>query len=133
MRAAAALAIVVAGCAARQAPPSVAPAPAVADAPPAATAEEAGLLFQAIATKANDLQRCYDVARAARPELEGTLKVRLVVGRDGVTRRAEVAQATIEGPEVPACVIAILQALRFPERASGGDVRLSYTLGFEPP
>ena len=90
-------------------------------------------MFAVIAAHANDLQRCYDDARIAEPELEGTLKARLIVGPDGVTRRAEVTDVTLLGEAVPACVLGILRALRFPARATGRDVRLGYTLGFEPP
>ncbi len=123
-----ALAVAVAGCAGRQPAPATAPR---VEEPPPPTREEAGPIFAALAGRANELQHCYDVARVARPDLEGALKLRLVVGADGATKRAEVAAATIEGDEVPACVLGILRALRFPARPTGRDVRLGYTIGFE--
>jgi predicted small lipoprotein YifL len=133
-RFAGALVLVAAGCGAKA--PLRAPASAADAEIPPPTPEESRPLFAAIAGRSNEIQRCYDDARAARPEAyreAGTLKVRLIVGADGAVKRAEVAATTLERPEVGACVVGLLRATRFPARPTGRDVRLGYTLGFEPP
>lgn len=73
---------------------------------------------------------CYESALRADPELEGQLRAKLVIGRDGAVTTVEIrASSALESSKVASCVTRWFYGLAFPQ-PEGGLVTLDYPLGF---
>ncbi len=75
--------------------------------------------------------RCYQRELQRNPELQGTVVVRFVVGRDGGIRHSHLRATSLHNSVVESCVVDEVDATRFP-RPSGGSVVVSYPFNFQP-
>ena len=77
------------------------------------------------------LRACYERGLAKNPRLEGGIKVRFVIGRDG-----SVSNVTDDGSDIPdasvvSCVLRAQRAVKFP-KPEGGIVTVAYPIRFSP-
>jgi hypothetical protein len=75
--------------------------------------------------------RCYQRELQRNPELQGTVVVRFVIGRDGGIRHSHLRATSLHNSVVEACVVDEVDATRFP-RPTGGSVVVSYPFNFQP-
>ena len=75
--------------------------------------------------------RCYQRELQRNPNLQGTVVVRFVIGRDGGVRHSHLRATSLHNSVVEECVIDEVDATRFP-RPSGGSVIISYPFNFQP-
>jgi TonB family protein len=63
-----------------------------------------------------DLNECFAKARAARPELHGKVKLRIVVSEAGKVQNVTAAPGgTVDDPTLLACVTETVKAAQFPK------------------
>ena len=63
--------------------------------------------------------------------LEGTVKVRFVIGRDGAVTSADGEGSTLADPDVVSCVVKVVNRMTFPA-PEGGIVSVVYPFSFKP-
>jgi hypothetical protein len=73
---------------------------------------------------------CYREGLERYPRLAGTVRLRMVIGRDGLVDHLRDADSEIPDPELIDCVAEGFFALRFP-RPRSGTVRLVYRIVFD--
>jgi hypothetical protein len=73
---------------------------------------------------------CYREGLARHPRLAGVVRLRMVIGRDGVVDALRDAESDIPDPELIDCVAEGFFALKFPKPRSG-TVRLLYRIAFD--
>ena len=73
---------------------------------------------------------CYREGLGRHPRLAGTVRLRMVIGRDGLVDHLRDADSDIPDPELIDCVAEGFFALRFPKPRSG-TVRLLYRIVFD--
>ncbi len=73
---------------------------------------------------------CYREGLDRHPRLSGVVRLRMVIGRDGVVDALRDAESDIPDPELIDCVAEGFFALRFPKPRSG-TVRLLYRITFD--
>jgi hypothetical protein len=73
---------------------------------------------------------CYREGLARQPRLAGAVRLRMVIGRDGLVDHLHDAESDIPDPELIDCVAEGFFALRFPKPRSG-TVRLLYRIVFD--
>ena len=73
---------------------------------------------------------CYREGLGRHPRLAGAVRLRMVIGRDGVVDHLRDADSDIPDPELIDCVAEGFFALRFPKPRSG-TVRLLYRIAFD--
>jgi TonB family protein len=57
---------------------------------------------------------CYEQALVARPLLEGSVRLRIVIDESGAVNDARVEQSSLEGDEVHTCLCDAARSLAFP-------------------
>ena len=80
------------------------------------------------------LRACYDAARATRPELRGSIALRVVVDPKGKVAEASIDDAASEMHDaaLSKCVVDVLRATTFPPHDKGKESRLRQSLVFTP-
>ncbi|HUL57664.1 MAG TPA: AgmX/PglI C-terminal domain-containing protein, partial [Anaeromyxobacteraceae bacterium] len=116
-----------------RAQPAAAPVPVKADAPAGAPApalarppgQELGTgetarrqLREAVQAHQNDIERCIGTELARRRIQSADVLLKLVVGGDGVVRRAEISEGPLAVEEVRSCLGAVAKTWRFPQTGS---------------
>lgn len=73
-----------------------------------------------------------DMARCApkRSEVEGKVVLKFTVAGNGTVSRASVKSTSLEGSEIPNCMVSVLQKAVFPAPRGGGIVIASYPFRF---
>jgi tetratricopeptide (TPR) repeat protein len=79
------------------------------------------------------LTACWEAARAAKPELRGTLKVALVIKDDGAVHDVVAEESTL-GRQMEKCTIERVRTWRFPPPPPGGTIRawIPFSVGPTP-
>ncbi len=77
------------------------------------------------------IRHCYEQGLKKNPNLEGTVKVRFVIGQEGSVSRAEDDGSNLADPAVVRCVVKVVQNLAFP-RPAGDEVTVRYPFHFQP-
>lgn len=100
----------------------------------AATGRDDGSLAATMASVRPALRRCYDAARVARPELRGSIALRVVVDPAGRVREASIDDALSEMHDagLSKCAVDAARALVFAPHAKGRESRLSQTFVLSP-
>ena len=80
-----------------------------------------------------EFNQCYAKGLAARPGLQGSVTLLIVISPEGTVPHAEVVseRTTLESPEVHACLVDEAKTLRF-DKPVGGRVVTHYPLEFKP-
>ncbi|MEC8425197.1 MAG: AgmX/PglI C-terminal domain-containing protein, partial [Myxococcota bacterium] len=76
------------------------------------------------------IRRCYTRELRRDPHLEGTVKVRFVIDRDGRVKYANVRASELGNVIVEGCVVEEIQKLRFPVPGGDGTVVVTYPFAF---
>lgn len=87
---------------------------------------------QVVRTGFPSILRCYDQQRRVRPELGGTVAVRIVIAPSGVVRSAGVHTSSLHDRAVEQCTVDVIRALRFPEPENGAVVVVDYPIRLSP-
>lgn len=77
------------------------------------------------------MRRCYESGLQHDPKLQGTVRTKFVIGRDGRVSRVEDADSVLAAPKVIECVQDAFRTLVFP-RPDGGIVTVVYPIIFNP-
>jgi hypothetical protein len=77
------------------------------------------------------LRLCYENGLRRDPKLQGTVRVKFVIGRDGAVALAASAGSDMPDAAVEACVIKVFKGLSFPQ-PEGGVVSVVYPVRFAP-
>lgn len=72
------------------------------------------------------LTGCYEPASPGQEELAGRVTVRFTIKRNGAVRSAEVADSTIQNPQIEQCLVGQVRTLRFPSPVGSSTVIVSY-------
>ena len=134
-----ALAVVVTGCATREASRSAPAAPLAAlsptprarpSSPPGSRGSTAVGRF--VRERNAQLQFCYDEARASRTNLAGTLTIAVSLGDGGEVRGSEIVRRSWsgDGADVERCVLATIRRWRFPSLEPDDDHDHSFAVIF---
>lgn len=78
------------------------------------------------------VNHCYEQGLAARPNLEGRVVVRFVIGAYGTVIAANVTDSSLAVPSVGACVARAVQRWQFPVPEGGSVVTVSYPFTPQP-
>jgi TonB family protein len=113
--------------------PAVEPAPAPQI--EAAAAEVRGSLSADTIRRTIDLHRAeirgvYERQLRTRPDIEGRVAVRIVIGADGRVTAAEVTSSTIDCPELEAELLVVFRRMTFPPVEGGGTNVVVYPVVF---
>jgi hypothetical protein len=76
------------------------------------------------------VRACYEAGLRKDPRLTGTATVKLLIGKDGVTREAADASSTLPEKDVVACIVGELEKLTYP--AGPGVVTVVYPIQLAP-
>lgn len=69
---------------------------------------------------------CYEKELARAPSLEGKVTTRFVIGAAGTVESVTVTESTLASAEVEACLVRVVQRLRFPPCEGGGIAEVTY-------
>lgn len=119
--------------------PAAAPSPAPAKQPSDKRVEASSsgaalspeIIHRVVRQSYPQLHACYSTGLRADPTLQGRMTVRLVIGKDGTTRSANVTSNDLSDKAVGACVSKAFASLTFPP-PDRGEVTVSYPLAFSP-
>lgn len=78
----------------------------------------------------NAVRYCYEKALQTRPDLEGKVRVKFVVGADGRVLTAAAIESTMGIGEVDACIARQVNQWQFPAVRGGGAVVVTYPFLF---
>lgn len=76
------------------------------------------------------VRHCYERELQSRPDLEGKVVMRFVVGGNGAVLAAKAAESTLADPTVEACLARQIQTWQFPAVQGGGVVVVRYPFLF---
>lgn len=79
---------------------------------------------------ANVLRYCYERRLLANPDLQGTVTVDVVIGRNGLVSATRVADTTIDDTEAEQCMTNAVRRMTFPTPEPAGNVRVRQRLAF---
>jgi len=79
-----------------------------------------------------DIQRCYERARVADPDLEGRVVMAWTIAADGSVEAARVETSTLGNAGAERCIVGVVGRLRFTPRirGTGGIVQIRYPFVF---
>jgi hypothetical protein len=91
------------------------------------------LIDQVLKTTGGALHACYVPRLAERPTLEGTVKVKFVIAKDGTVSSATIKSIddALRDEALAVCVLNTIRGLKFPEPKGGGIVIASYPFTFD--
>jgi len=105
-------------------------APKVPVAPGDRTGLSAARIQASIKTGLDRIKRCWESDLRPCPALHAKVAIRFVIDPRGAVRCADVAQGGSASPELEACVLAAVRALRFPAAPDGRPVTVTYPFIF---
>ncbi len=77
------------------------------------------------------MQACYDKGLHADPTLQGRVSIKLVIGKTGATKSANVANTDLADKSVASCVAGVFARLSFPP-PERDEVTVVYPVAFSP-
>lgn len=76
-------------------------------------------------------RKCYELGLRKNPQLEGTITVKFVIGRDGSVMQVDDGGSELTDQAVITCVVRAFGNLSFPE-PEGGIATVNYAIAFRP-
>ncbi len=80
----------------------------------------------------NEVRHCYEQALRLKPDLEGKIAVKFIVGKDGDVLQTEIASDTLNDENLKSCMRNVVSSWKFPEPKGGGNVSITYPWVFKP-
>jgi len=80
----------------------------------------------------SQIKFCYERELAKEPNLEGKLVASWTIAGTGLVSTTSMTENTMGNKQVEACVLRIIQRLRFPQPQGGGEVYVTYPFVFAP-
>jgi pSer/pThr/pTyr-binding forkhead associated (FHA) protein len=80
----------------------------------------------------SQIKFCYERELAKEPNLEGKLVASWTIAGTGLVSTTSMTENTMGSKPVEACVLRIIQRLRFPQPQGGGEVYVTYPFVFSP-
>lgn len=77
------------------------------------------------------IRRCYTRELRRNPRLQGTVKVRFVIGENGWVKYAAVRRSDLANQVVEQCIIDEMRKLKFPQPEGDGSVIVTYPFAFK--
>lgn len=84
------------------------------------------LIRRTVRSHENEVRFCYERALLSDPTLAGRVSIRFNIDAAGTVTRSELADTTLPGREVGACIAAAFRRWQFPILDSSGEVEVSY-------
>ena len=101
-----------------------------------ASSEEAGLgraaVDRAMRTGERGPRQCYERRTLLRPDLSGSVSVRVAVQGDGTVREATIVSSTLRDSDTEQCITSEIHGLRFPAHG-GAEITVTHTFTFMVP
>jgi tetratricopeptide (TPR) repeat protein len=91
------------------------------------------LYERALAARQATARLCYVRKAAGHPELSGRVVLKVKIAADGSVAGAQVLSSTLRAPDVEACMVRAVQALRLPAAPDGKPHEVSFALQLEQP
>jgi hypothetical protein len=87
-----------------------------------------------IVARRDEARACYDEGLKKNPSLEGDLDIKWVIDPDGNVKDAgdDASRSTIHDKDVTACIVAIIQKVKFAKSGKGKETRTHYPYNFHP-
>ena len=79
-----------------------------------------------------EIKFCYEQSLQQKPDLAGKVVVLFIIDASGSVSEANVAEATLEDPNVESCVLSRIRRWKFPEPRGGGVVSVTHPWFFKP-
>jgi hypothetical protein len=84
-----------------------------------------------IQRRLNEVRFCYEQGLQARPDLQGRVAVRFIIGPTGVVQRAAVASSDVADAKVQKCITDAVGRMTFPAPEGSGIVSVTYPFVLE--
>lgn len=91
------------------------------------------LYERALAARQATARLCYDRKAAGHPELSGRVVLKVKIAADGSVAGAQVLSSTLRAPDVEACMVRAVSALRLPAAPDGKPREVPFALQLEQP
>ncbi len=88
-----------------------------------------GHIQRVVAARANAIQHCFELELQVDPSLGGNMIVEWRIELDGSASRAQIAESTMNNHNVEACVVRVVERMRFNE-PDGGMCQIRYPFVF---
>lgn len=88
------------------------------------------VLQRVIRKHSRRVKALYERQLKANPGLSGKVVVKLVIGADGLVKKAEITRSTMKAPDFERDLLKILKTLKFPKPPGGGEIVLNYPFIF---
>jgi hypothetical protein len=79
----------------------------------------------------NEVRFCYEQGLQARPDLQGRVAVRFIIGPSGIVQQAAVASSDVSDAKVQKCIADVVQRMTFPAPEGSGIVSVTYPFVLE--
>ena len=89
------------------------------------------LIRRTIRQHINEVKFCYEQQLTKKPDLDGRLLVKFVIGGTGLVLSSQVENSTLHEASVEQCVVTAVRRWSFPRPQGGGIVVVSYPFGFK--
>ena len=94
---------------------------------------EKSVIDRIIKENTNEIQSCYQQQLAIDSTLEGNVKYKIVIAKDGSVKSVDLEEGTLSSLPVEECVHKQLLKLQFPKPSRGGIIILRRTFTFPNP
>ncbi len=85
---------------------------------------------RAIRTQRNAIRHCYEKALQTKPDLQGKVRTKFVIGADGRVLTAAIVDSTMGDGDVDRCIAQRVKRVKFPQVRGGGAVVVTYPFLF---
>ncbi len=89
-----------------------------------------GVIKRVIRRNNRRFKALYERQLKADPNLSGKVVVKLVIGADGLVKKAEITRSTMKAPDFERALLKILKTLKFPKPPGGGEIVLNHPFIF---
>ena len=86
-------------------------------------------IFKVIQQSMKDINKCYQSALMKDDTLQGKLMMSFIVEKDGVVKRAEIKETSIQSDGMKQCIVTAFKAMTFPQ--ADKITRVVYPLIFQ--
>lgn len=91
---------------------------------------ERSVVARVVRQKLSRVRSCYEIGLRRDPGLSGTLTVEFVIDPTGRVEESTIASASLDDADVEACVLKIVDSMRFPA-PEGGSLTVTYPFVLE--
>jgi biopolymer transport protein ExbD len=78
------------------------------------------------------VKACYEAGLARSPKLGGRIMTTFTIGAAGTVTASKIGSSTLRDHQVEACIVDVVNKLKFPKPEGGGVVVVSYPFTFAP-